>query len=257
MMTRGVRKCMGLIGLASALLSTSARADYQFTNFDGPGSAGGTTVNGINNNGAVVGFGMDAVPPALDTNFVRNPDGTFISLSNLGSSLANANGINGSNQVVGASGTNAFLLTNNFNTLTLLPGANGATTASEAAFGINDKGAIVGQYTDSVSGLTPGFVYADKTFTLLSPTNTATVTNAQGINDNGLVTGFYSADGVHQHGFLYDTNTSTYNLLTDPVRPNLVLTQFLGINDHNEAVGYWQDTAGSQHGFLYDVASRH
>lgn len=255
MMTARVRTFAGLIALAATLLATPARADYQFTSFDGPNSVGGTTVNGINNNGAIVGFSMDAVPPTLDTNFVRNPDGSFTILNNLGSSLANANGINAANQVVGATGTNAFLLDNGYMTLTLLPPANPGNTTSEVAFGINDNGAIVGQYVDSASGNTPGFVYAAKAFTILTPTATATVTNAQGINNNGLVTGFYSADGIHQHGFLFNTNTAQYTLLADPVQPDLFFTQFLGINDKNQAVGYYQNNAGSQHGFLFDIAT--
>ena len=65
----------------------------------------------------------------------------------------------------------------------------------------------------------------------------ASVTNAHGVNNNGLVVGFYSTDGVHQHGFTYDIKTAAYKLLADPFVGNLELTQFLGINDNNQAVG--------------------
>jgi len=87
------------------------------------------------------------------------------------------------------------------------------------------------------------------------------VTNAQGVNNLGRVIGFYSTDGVHQHGFLFNTTTSLFTLLPDPnnaviAKDGLVLTQFLGINDRNEAVGYYQTDNGSQHGFLFDVASQ-
>jgi hypothetical protein len=82
------------------------------------------------------------------------------------------------------------------------------------------------------------------------------VTNAQGVNNEGLVTGFYSTDGQHQHGFFYNTSTSSFFLPADPVQPNLFLTQFLGINDNGLAVGYWQDNAGSQHGFLYNIGTQ-
>jgi probable HAF family extracellular repeat protein len=78
---------------------------------------------------------------------------------------------------------------------------------------------------------------------------------AQGINNNGLVVGFFNTDGAHDHGFLYDTTTSKYTLLADPVVANLFFTQFLGINDHGEAVGYYQTNDGSQHGFLYNIAT--
>ena len=111
----------------------------------------------------------------------------------------------------------------------------------------------MGQYTDGNTDTTPGFVYANGHYTVLNPVLNALETNAQGIDNNGLVTGFYSTDGVHQHGFFYDTTTGQYTLPADPVEPGLFLTQFLGINDKGLAVGYWQDAAGNQHGFLYNV----
>jgi probable HAF family extracellular repeat protein len=247
----------GLTALSVALVAGPVRADYTFVNFDGPGSNGFmTTVNAINNNGAVVGFSTDA--NAVNTNFVRNPDGSFTNLSvvNNASTAAMANGINDNNTVVGGIGTNAFLLANNYAILVNLPQPNPGNTISEVAFGINASGAIVGQYVDNVTDTTPGFVFANNKFTILVPGANTTVTNAQSINNDGQVVGFYSADGVHQHGFLYNTTTQSTTFLPDPTGPNvtnLVLTQFLGINDHNMAVGYWQDTAGSQHGFLFNI----
>jgi hypothetical protein len=53
----------------------------------------------------------------------------------------------------------------------------------------------------------PGFVLANGAFTTFQATNTAVVTNVQNISNDGLAIGFYSADGVHQHGFTYNTMT--------------------------------------------------
>ena len=244
----------GLAGLL-ALLSSSARAGYNFTSFDGPGqNGGGTTVNAINNNGAVVGFSSDnALTPTLFTNFVRNPDGTFTTLNVNNDPLANANGINDNNVVVGLSNQNAFsfdLKTSSFKTL---PQAKPGDTAMETAFGINNAGTIVGQFTQNSTDTQPGFVLTNGKFTTFQATSTSIVTNVQNINNNGLAIGFYSADGVHQHGFTYNTITQNLMLLADPVIPNLELTQFLGVNDMNEAVGYYQTNDGSQHGFLYNL----
>jgi len=246
--------------LAAVLTVVPARADsqYQFVNFNGPGDSSlGTTVNGINNNGDLVGFsaGLNG-----NTNFIRQSNGSFTTLSFTGSSTAVANGINNSDQVVGMSGTNAFLLTNGGSNYTVLPSFNG-TTASEAAFGINNSGTIVGQYSDSSTGQTPGFVYSGGKFTSLTPFSDAVVTNAQGVNNNGLVTGFYTnfitgttIDGnLPQQGFFYDTKTGTYILPPNPNVPNFFTVQLLGINDNNIAAGYWQDTAGNQHGLLFNL----
>ena len=208
MTTACARIAAGLTGLA-ALLSSSARADYVFTNFDGPGNnGGGTTVNAINNNGAVVGFSSDnATTPTLFTNFIRNPNGTFTVLNVNNDPLANANGINDNNVVVGLSNNNAFSLDTKTNTFTTLPQAKPGDTGMETAFGINAAGTIVGQFTQNSTDTQPGFVLAHGVFTTFQATSTSTVTNVQNINNNGLAIGFYSADGVHQHGFTYDTAT--------------------------------------------------
>lgn len=237
---------------AIAAIPAGAATIYNFQSFNGPGSnGGGTTVNAINNNGAVAGFSSDnAATPTLFTNFIRNPDGTLSILSLAGDQLAMANGINNSDTVVGGfSNGTAFVDTGGI--LTPLGAVTGTTTA-QTAFGVSDNGLIVGQYADSNTGTTPGYLLKNGTYTTLSPTPVAVVTNAQSVNDNGVVAGFYSADGVHQHGFLYNSTTNFFTLAPDPVIPNLVLTQFLGINDQGIVAGYYQLPDGSQHGLLYN-----
>lgn len=247
------------IAVLAVVLSAPAKAGilYNFTSFDGPGNnGGGTTVNGINNNGEVVGFSSDnAASPTLLTNFIRAANGTFTTLNIGGDPLAMANGINNMDAVVGASNNSAFLLAGGI--LTTLPNVNG-TTLSETAFGLNSGGLgglAVGQYVDGNTGNTPGFLYNGVAFTTLAPVVNAAVTNAQGVNNAGEVTGFYSVDGAHQHGFFYDAATKSFTLPADPNVTNLFLAQFLGINDNGLAVGYYQLNDGSQHGFLYNTTS--
>ena len=151
-----LRATWGLAVLAIFYLTSTAHAVYYFSSFDGSGNnGGGTTVDGINNAGAVVGFSADnAANPTLLTNFVRNSAGSFTNLNLAGNPLADANGINDANLVVGTYNNNAFLLSNNFNTLTLLPQVNPGQTSAEVAFGLNNNRTIVGQYTDSTLGTT-------------------------------------------------------------------------------------------------------
>jgi hypothetical protein len=237
---------------------SAAQVSYAFTNFDGPpDNTMGTTINGINNNGDEVGFSTGAT--GNFTNFIRDPNGNFTILNIGNDPMAMANGINNSNTVVGITGAMAaFSLPSGSSMPTLLPAPNPGNTASSIAFGINDHGVIVGQYADNSTGTTPGFVDNNGAFTILNPVANSMVTNAQGINNNGLVTGFYSINGVNQFGFLYNTNTMQYTLLPDPstqriMTGGLVLTQFLGINDKGEASGYYQTDNGSQFGFLFNT----
>ena len=248
------RRVSMLLGAAFAItLTANASSIYSFTTFNGPGdNGGGTTVNGVSNAGAIVGFSSDnAATPTLFTNFVRQPNGTFTTLNINGDPLANANGVNSAGTVVGTTGGQAFVQDHGLTSF--LPAGDPGNTASEVAFGINDKSNVVGQFVDNATGNTPGFVDINGQLTVLNPVVNAAVTNAQGINNEGEVVGFYSLDGVHQHGFAFNTTTDQYTLLPDPNEPNLFLTQFLGINDNGMAVGYWQDNAGDQHSFLFNL----
>jgi hypothetical protein len=191
--------------------------------------------------------------PTLFTNFVRNPNGIFTTLNLNNDPLANADGINDNNVVVGSSNNNAFSFDTKTSNFMTLPPAKPGDTGAEIAFGINAAGTIVGQFTQNSTDTQPGFVLAKGAFTTFQATVTATVTNVQNINNNGLAIGFYSADGVHQHGFTYNTTTQNIGLIADPNVANLELTQFLGVNDKNMAVGYYQTNDGSQHGFLYNL----
>ena len=201
----------------------------------------------------VVGFSSNnAATPTLFTNFIRNPDGSFSTLNLNNDPLANANGINDNNLVVGFSNNNAFTYNPTTTTFTPLPPAKPGDTGS-GPFGVNNAGTVVGQFTQNSTDTQPGFVYSNGVFTTFQATNTATVTNVQSVNNNGLAVGFYSSDGVHQHGFYDNTATQQITLIADPVVANLQLTQFLGVNDHDIAVGYYQTNDGSQHGFLYNL----
>lgn len=144
-----------------ALVSASSAKPgslYTFQSFDGPGqNGGGTTVNGINNNGAIVGFSTNnAATPTLFTNFIRNPNGSFSTINVNNDPLAMANGINNSNTLVGVSNNQAFSQTGT--TFTMLSPPN-STTGMQTAFAINDHSVIVGQFTDNATDTQPGFVY--------------------------------------------------------------------------------------------------
>ena len=221
-----------------------------FTTLDGP-QGSPTTFNGLSNSGLVAGLTSNA---GVNNNFLRSADGDITSLD-LGDPAAGmVNGVNASGTAVGVANDSAFVLMGGQLTALTPP-----TSTASIAFGINDSGVIVGQYT--AGSKTPGFVDKGGSFTTVTPTPAATVTNVQGVNSAGLATGFYSEDGTHQHGFLYDISSQKVTLLPDPATARiqadgLVLTQFLGLNDKNEAVGYYQTSNGSQFGFLFNLATQ-
>jgi hypothetical protein len=229
---------------------------YLFTNFEAPGAGTvapfGTFANGIANSGTAVGFATDN--SGNDHNFTVNLfKNSYVN--------ANANGVNSSGTVVGTDGKgNAFIETKG-KVKTFIP--LGGTSA--VAFGINDRGTVVGQFT--TGSKTPGFIRVTKNkyIEINAPSGPNTV-NAQSINNNGLVVGFYVGTDGQDHGFMASEKSADHGVITgtpiaDPTIPNVagepgatfVFSQVLGINDHGIAVGYYGDSTTSQHGFIYNT----
>ena len=207
---------------ATTLIGSPITSDgYTFTNFDfSPltGTATGSNANGISNTGQVTGTTVDVNGMSTFTNFSGNP----LSLTQLNTGTGQtAFAINGAGNVVGGNGTNAFFLPNGGSLQNL-------TTPATAinAFGINDNGNIVGQFTSGTN--TPGFIlngFNSTSFTTINqPVGvTADVINAQGINNHGLVVGFYLGNDGQVHGFTANAPTTpgtiTATAVADPKIP--------------------------------------
>ncbi len=220
-----------------------------FFNFDGP-QGSPTTINGISTTDEIVGF---CTPIAANYNFVFTPSFHFLEV-NLGDPAGSLNAINSSNLGVGVANGTAVKEAEGVVTKIKISGAT-----SSVAFGVNNSGVIVGQYT-LASGVTPGFVDVGGVITTLLPKSNATVVNPQGVNNHNLVVGFYSINGVNQFPFTYNIATKAYTFPANPsttrtAANGLVLTQFLGVNDAGIVCGYYQTNNGSQYGLLYNLNS--
>jgi uncharacterized membrane protein len=187
-------------------------------------------------------------------------------------------------------GNNAFRLTGNAFSSVAFPGA-----VQTVAFGINKSGEIVGAFVDS-GGATHGFTLVDKTYTqfdcpagytvpyaindsgqivgycegsdsgfLLSGGVFTTIavpganfTLAEGINDAGVIVGWYFVDGTSGYQGFVD-NGGSFTTIDYPGYPN---TYLAGINDSGLIVGGYGTavTIGSTnyewpHGFLYSAGA--
>ena len=198
-------------------------------------------------------------------NFTANPlKTTKARLVNIsGSTTAMAFGINSAGTIVGTDGIgNAFSLNCHGVLKTFIPDGG----SSAVAFGINDRVNIVGQFVTSTA--TPGFilVHGGKSLITINAPSGPNIVNAQGINNKGLVVGFYVGTDGQDHGFTASDRAAKNGTLTgtavaDPTIPavpgepgaTFVFSQILGINDHGIAVGYYGDSTTSQHGFIYNT----
>jgi MYXO-CTERM domain-containing protein len=246
----------------AAVISVVTANGFTFTNFDFPNTGNqagaGTNFNGISNNNAAVGFSIDN--NGNFTDFFRKPDGTLTVL-NLQSPTAMAFGINSALNVVGQLNGTAFFLPSGGSPHTL------PVPAGSTGFGINDQGNIVGQFTNA--DMMPGFFLMNNTaqsFTQINAPSGPNIVNAQGINNNGLIVGFYVGNDGQFHGFQANTQNANNGFLTgtpigDPTIPSVpgepgatfVFSQILGVNDNGLAVGYYGDSTVSQHGYLFNT----
>lgn len=246
--------------LRAGVLNTLSSKGFAFINFDpSPNGAMGSNTNGISNKGYIVGNTLNSNGTFGD--FQGTPART--SVVNLGpQSLAFA--INSVGSIVGSNNQEAFFVAPNSTKLQTLSEPAGATSA----FGINDAGTIVGQYTSS-TGATPGFLLPHQGATRFIQINAPSgpnVVNAQGVNNFGLIVGFYVGTDGNQHGFTAEVSNAKNGVVTgtpvaDPKIPSVsgepgatfVFSQILGVNDRGIAVGYYGDSTLSQHGFIYNT----
>jgi probable HAF family extracellular repeat protein len=128
--------------------------------------------------------------------------------------------------------------------------------------GINDERIIVGYFGDGTVVPNNGYVlvprnhYSVENFTHLPSGDTASQTQAIGINDNSRsprIVGFYTdAATGFTHGFIDAQGQQT--TVDDPLgsQPHVSspAQNLLGVNDANEAAGFWTDNDGNEHGFV-------
>jgi hypothetical protein len=125
------------------------------------------------------------------------------------------------------------------------PNANSGEPGGTVTAAINNKGDIVGFYTDA-SNVIHGFVDNHGVFTTVNAPG-ATETELLGLNDHGIAVGFDVVNGV-THGIIYNTKTGAFIQLDDPNASGFTL--FNGINDKGDIVGFYTDAAGNTHGLL-------
>lgn len=115
--------------------------------------------------------------------------------------------------------------------------------------GINDRGDIVGYYTDMMTGFAHGYLLKNGASTLIDFPG-AVNTSAWDINNPGQIVGTYSKKDGSAHGFLWKNGKFT----TVDI-PNALGTHLFGINSEGDIVGAYFD-ANTAHGFLLPAEPR-
>jgi probable HAF family extracellular repeat protein len=250
------------------------RPDGTFTTDVAPGECRGSDFNGCNGTGAydINDSGMIA-GAYLDVNFVRNGfvlsrNGTFTSFEAPGAGNGAYQGsapdsVAGLNQSGALSGydlddNNVYhsFLRDSEGNFTLLDVQGAGTSAGQGtiAEGINDPGAIVGQYVDA-SGVNHGFLWADGNYTMFDVQGAGTG-SGQGtipdcINTPGTIVGQYIDASSVNHGF-WRTRSGNITTLDAPAAGTSA-GQGTIPTDNNAAgaiTGYYVDANNVNYGFV-------
>lgn len=209
-----------------------------FTTIDFPGAIL-TSVNGINDNGDMVGN--------YDTTQVHGfllSGGVFTSIDFPGTGVSTwCEGINDNGDIVGwyvAPGDvepHAFLMQGGVFTALDFPGAITTT-----AWGINNAGEIVGEYSTG-AGIR-GFTYQSGVYTDVTVPN-ATSTQLRGINNVGDIVGRFANQNGTNHGLILSNGIQHFLNV-----PGAIATYANGVNDRKHVVGY-QDLIIGDSGFSF------
>jgi hypothetical protein len=157
-----------------------------------------------NNNGQAAGYySTTESGGGPDTAYIYDEFGGVFEVFEIAASVsAQATGINNPGNVCGfyvdATGVNhGWLQVDGYFTVLDYPGSTGTQ-----ALGLNNKGLVAGSWTDT-SGNSHGFVYtvSSKTFTPVDDPDGMGTTIVNGINDNGLLVGFYGTAPINS-GFV-------------------------------------------------------
>ncbi len=223
-------------------------APYAFQSIANPADPAFTQLLGINNSSVIAGYYGDgtAIPNNGFTLVLPNsftPE-NFPAAAQTQVIGINNTGWNDGFYVDGAGATHGFTFSGSFTTV------DAPATAFNQLLGINDGLTAVGYSSLDPTGMTMqrSFSESGGTFTYLDGFLPAGTQNNQavGINNAGLVVGFYFDATGMAHGYLLNGST-----LTSLDYPSAMDTLAFGINNHGEIVGVYIDSSMVQHGFTY------
>lgn len=185
---------------------------------------------------------LDAAPPGSSTSYLFGINRNGIAVGG----YCSASG--GCNPGAGEVGYSYNYKTGKVQTIRF-PMKGAATTA----YGINDKGTIVGGYCPNAvvcpqgafSPASDGFIEANGRFTTLDYP-TAQGTSAIAVNNTGTVVGYYLINNTGPHAFLYQNG-----IFTNIDWPGSNYTEATAINNLGVVAGFFTTTTGALHGFTY------
>jgi hypothetical protein len=242
----------GLAAAAVAGITAPAHAvTYTFQDIIDPVNPTFTQALGINDTGAIVGYGNMTIFNGFQLVFPP-PPGVFTRLNVPGQTGGTqvfgitANGLTTDGFSVSGAGVNSGFVKNGAtftpivqNAFTQLLGINPLGTTA-AGYSSTDAAGMLNQQAITVSG---GPLFTTPVFTnIILPSN---ISQATGVNNSGEVVGFFQLASGNFSAF-----SDVGGTITPFEFPGSASTQALGVNNLGEIVGDYVDAGGMMHGFL-------
>ncbi len=249
------------IAVVTILLTSAALASagtYSFQTLDNPGDPAFNQLLGINNAGVIAGYFGDGttVPNNGYTlsggvytpeNFPGAAQTQVVAINN----VLNSGAYNTAGFYVDNTGANHGF-SNMGGTFTTVDNAlTTSTPAFNQLLGLNDHNVAVGFYQDSAMNFHGYEVdLTTNTFTPITLPGglNATSVTAAGVNNGGVISGFYTNTSGAVHGFI--DNGGTFTSYDDP-NGNGTNTSFFGLNNKGQVVGSYVDANGTN-GLLFN-----
>jgi len=245
-----------LIAIVSFGTSANGSPMYSFETLDNPGDPMFNQLLGINSlaSPTIVGyFGDGTISP--NKGYTLSPPASYSNENFPGSVQTQVVGItpNGASTTVGfyvdGAGNNFGFVKQGGSFTSVSDPSTPAGPSVNQLLGVNDNNQAVGFYVDA-SGNNQGYIYnlVTKAFTAINLPGSfnATSVTATGINDAGVITGYFTNAGGATLGFIDDAGT--FSQFNDPGGSD---TMFLGINSSDEVVGSFVDGGGNTDGLLF------
>ncbi|HQR12317.1 MAG TPA: right-handed parallel beta-helix repeat-containing protein, partial [Casimicrobiaceae bacterium] len=208
-----------------------------------------TTAYGVNDAGVVVGAVSDYA--GVRAGFILN-GGAYTYFSKVGSTSLEARAIGPSGLITGQYVETATSHTNGY---IYDPGPAAFTDITYPgstvviASGINASGLSVGSLNQPGIG---GFGYVRDTAGIITPFQVSGgFTRARGVNDAGLVSGYFGPAGSGPYTSFVGNAALGYQSLS---MPGAVNTAAYGVNNAGQVVGNWAGADGINHGFIASPA---
>jgi hypothetical protein len=228
--------------ICSAMSAQADETKYEFRTINFP-TDNFTQLLGINDHDKIAGY-HGAV---TNKGFVLTLPDTFTPENFPGSDQTQVIGINNKGDTDGfyitAGVTHGFLDIGGFFSTVDFPG-----TTFNQLLGLNNRHQAAGYFADG-GGIDRPYIFAiiGKVFSeIFIPGAALNGAQATGINDRGVISGFFIDNGGATHGFLLDQGT----LIQLDVLGS-TMTQAFGLNNKGQVVGIFVDGAG-MHGFVFE-----